>query len=168
MQSNFDSQNGSPPGETYKHLMKSADEIREHQRAMCQVGYSVEEGRNLNDFSSHYFQCYSSLLLRALRSSWMTKPRSCSKHTQNSTISSVKRPAGMGTKTPAPEVQRVPEEAEPLLCSNWLLLALIQNGRPASPRKMDQLLVVVRPGHSVYSLFTSPSGSKELMFSIQI
>lgn len=28
-------QSGTPPGDTYKHLMKSAEEIREHQKAMC-------------------------------------------------------------------------------------------------------------------------------------
>jgi len=47
-------QTGSPPGDTYKHLMKSADEIREHQRAMCQ-GVSLE----LDDKTKRLQQAYS-------------------------------------------------------------------------------------------------------------
>ena len=47
-------QTGSPPGDTYKHLMKSADEIREHQRAMCQ-GVALE----LDDKTKKLQQAYS-------------------------------------------------------------------------------------------------------------
>lgn len=47
-------QSGTPPGDTYKHLMKSAEEIREHQKAMC-TGHVME----LDDKTKKLQQAYS-------------------------------------------------------------------------------------------------------------
>lgn len=69
-------QSGNPPGETYKHLMKSAEEIREHQKAMC-TGDVLE----LDDRTKKLQQAYSKFnhkLRKAHQKVWTHTAR-CSK-----------------------------------------------------------------------------------------